>query len=147
MAGIGTGGYSGTPLPRKLGIRPGDRVALVHAPEHAEALLGALPHGARLSRRATGEPRVVLCFGTRARDLGRDLDRLRDGVRVDGAIWACWPKRASGVASDITEDVVRAMALDRGLVDVKVCAVDATWSGLCLMFRTADRAEVAARRA
>jgi hypothetical protein len=139
------GGYSGTPLARKLGIRPGARVGLSGAPPGAEALLGDLPEGARVTRRLAGPLDVVLLFTGRRADLARRLPRARAAMRDDGGLWVAWPKRASGVPTDLTEDVVREAGLDAGLVDNKVCAIDATWSGLRLVVRLRDRAS--ARRA
>ena len=132
---MSTVGYSGTPLPRKLGIKPGSRVAWVRAPEHFDALLGELPDGARVKARAAAPVDLVVCFATRRGQLERELPRLQRAIRPDGAVWAAWPKRSSGVATDITEDVIRDVALPMGLVDVKVCAIDETWSGLRLVIR------------
>ncbi len=136
-----TAGHSGTPLPTKLGIKPGHRVLIDRAPEGFESgLLVPLPDGVIVHRRAGGAAYdVVVVFrrdtaeytGHLARDLGR--------IPKDGAPWIAWPKRASGVVTDITEDVVRREALAIGVADVKVCAIDATWSGLKLVYRTRDR--------
>jgi hypothetical protein len=138
-------GYSGTPLPKKLGIAAGRRVLLVGAP--AGFVLEPLPDGVDLrrepggrARRAAGEPYdVVLAF---CRDRAILLDRfepLSRRLTPAGALWICWPKKSSGVATDLTENVVRDVGLDAGLVDVKVAAVDATWSGLRFVYRLADR--------
>ena len=132
-------GYSGTPLPRKLGIRPGARVVLSGAPPGAEALLDDLPDGVRLSRRLAGAADVIVLFADRRADLARRLPAAQAAMRPDGGLWVAWPKRASGVPTDITEDVVREMGLAAGLVDNKVCAIDATWSGLRLLVRVRDR--------
>ena len=133
-------GYSGTPLPRKLGIKPGHRVLLLRAPDRfAEATLGELPDGVRLARRAGGSADVIVAFHTRRAQLERDLSRLRALMEPAAGLWIAWPKRASGVETDITEDVVREIALPTGLVDNKVCAIDATWSGLRLVIRLRDR--------
>jgi hypothetical protein len=129
-------GYSGTPLPRKLGIQPGHRVLLLRAPEGFEdGVLGPLPDGVRVGRTARGAADVVVAFVTRRQQLERGLDRWRSLMQPAAGLWIAWPKRASGVATDMTEDVVRAVALPTGLVDNKVCAVDATWSGLRLVIR------------
>jgi hypothetical protein len=128
-------GYSGTPLPKKLGIGPGDTVALVGAPDGIDEVLGDLPAGVVVRRRAGGQADVVVCFATRRTELDRRLDAHVRMVAPDGTVWAAWPKKASGVATDITEDVVREVAFPRGLVDVKVCAIDDTWSGLKLVIR------------
>ena len=100
-------GYSGTPLPRKLGIRAGARVVLSGAPPSAEALLGELPDGVRLSRRLTGAVDVIVLFAERRADLARRLPGAQAAMRADGGLWVAWPKRASGVPTDITEDVIR----------------------------------------
>lgn len=128
-------GYSGTPLARKLGYRPGMRVAHVGAPEGFAGLLGELPDGVRVLARPAAGMDLVVVFVTARQDLERRVARLRDAVAPAGALWVAWPKRASGVATDLTEDVVRDVALPIGLVDVKVCAIDATWSGLKLVVR------------
>ncbi|MEA2257136.1 MAG: hypothetical protein QOG35_3181 [Solirubrobacteraceae bacterium] len=125
---------SGTPLPQKLGLKPGMVVAFLDAPDHLDALLGDLD-GVTVRRRLRGRVDGVLCFVTARRDLERRAARLREAVAPDGMVWACWPKRASKVATDVTEDVVREVLLPTGLVDVKVAAIDETWSGLKLVVR------------
>ena len=132
-------GYSATPLPKKLGIKEGHRVALVSAPGHAEQLLGELPAGVTLLRQARAPLDVILLFVTERRVLTRRLPELAAGLDRAGGLWICWPKRASGVVTDVTEDVVRDTALALGLVDNKVCAVDGTWSGLRIVYRLKDR--------
>ena len=131
-------GYSGTPLPRKLGIAAGHRVLVEGAPTGFD--LVPLPPDVVVHRRAGSGPYdVVLTFcGTQAR-LDDRFDALVARLAPAGGLWVAWPKKASGVASDLTEDVVRAVALHAGLVDVKVCAVDATWSGLKIVRRLKDR--------
>lgn len=128
-------GYSGTPLVRKLGVKEGMRVAWLDAPADFEALLDPLPDGLRVRASARGKLDLAVLFATRRAVLARRLPGLREAIRPDGMVWAAWPKKASGVATDITEDVVREIALPLGLVDVKVCAIDATWSGLKLVIR------------
>ena len=130
-----TAGYSGTPLSQKLGIKAGARAAWVRAPEGFAELLGELPDGVTIKARATAPVDVVVCFVTRRSQLERELPRLRELIRPAGAVWAAWPKRASGLPTDITEDTIRDVALPIGLVDVKVCAIDETWSGLRLVIR------------
>jgi hypothetical protein len=130
-----TAGYSGTPLARKLGLRPGSTVAWVGAPEGFEALLGDLPDGVTVRRRLRGPLELVVCFVTARRELERRLPALRAALAPAGMLWVAWPKRSSGVETDMTEDVVRDVALPTGLVDTKVCAIDATWSGLRLVVR------------
>ena len=128
-------GYSGTPLASKLGLKEGMKVAWLSAPDDFPALVGELPRGVRVVSRATGSLDLVVAFATRRSALARRLPTLREAIRPDGATWAAWPKRSSGVPTDITEDVVRDVALPLGLVDIKVCAIDETWSGLKLVIR------------
>ncbi|MFN8124369.1 MAG: DUF3052 domain-containing protein [Thermoleophilia bacterium] len=132
-------GYSGTPLWKKLGIREGARVALLGAPEGAEALLEPLPDGVRLLRRVAPGLDVAVLFTDSAARLERRMPAVRAAMTPAGGLWVAWPKRSSGVPTDVTEDVVRDMGLAAGLVDNKVCAIDATWSGLRLVTRLADR--------
>jgi hypothetical protein len=132
-------GYSGTPLPRKLGIAEGDRVAFPHEPEGFRAVLGGLPESVAVRARARGPLDVIVAFFTRRAELERSLDRLIANLDPAGGLWIAWPKRSSGVDTDITEDVVRDEGVARGLVDNKVCAIDETWSGLRLVFRLRDR--------
>jgi hypothetical protein len=128
-------GYSGTPLVRKLGFKPGMRAHYAAAPDGFAALVGELPDGVRvLARPSAGLDLVVLFVRSRA-EFERRLGPLHAKLLQDGMIWVAWPKRASNVATDMTEDVVRDVALPRGLVDVKVCAIDATWSALKLVIR------------
>jgi hypothetical protein len=134
---MSTAGYSGTPLPRKLGIKPGHRVALLGAPDGFE--LGELPDGVQLKRRAGGKADVILAFHTRRAELERRLPALRALMEPAAGLWIAWPKRASKLDTDITEDVVREIALPTGLVDNKVCAIDETWSGLRLVIRLEHR--------
>jgi hypothetical protein len=137
-------GYSGTPLPRKLGFKPGMRVHFHAAPPELPALLGELPDGVKVLTRPATAMDLVLLFVTERRELERRLATLQERLAPAGMLWICWPKRASGVPTDITEDVVREVALPRGLVDVKVCAIDETWSGLKLVIRKELRAGAAA---
>ncbi|HVF04118.1 MAG TPA: DUF3052 domain-containing protein [Frankiaceae bacterium] len=134
-----TAGYSGTPLATKLGIKPASDVRLVAAPESFEALLEPLPEGARVRRRGPLRADVVVFFATARGELARRVAGLGRAVFPAGGLWVVWPKRASGVATDVTEDVVREVALPLGLVDNKVCAVDETWSGLRLVWRKERR--------
>jgi hypothetical protein len=122
-------GYSGTPLPKKLGIKTGATVVLVGAPDDFEATLGPLPEAVTLRRRARGPCNLLLWFVTERKDLERHITRMAD-LAGAGGMWICWPKKASGQKSDLTDNVVREVGLAAGLVDFKVCAVDATWSGL-----------------
>lgn len=134
-------GYSGTPLPKKLGLKDGQVAAFVALPESLEALAGAAAFGS-VERRAEwtgfGTPArfdVIHAFTARRADLEAGLAGMTAALRPAGAIWVSWPKKAAKVETDVTEDVVRLVALPLGLVDVKVCAVDATWSGLKLVIR------------
>jgi hypothetical protein len=134
-------GYSGTPLPRKLGIRPGQRVLLLGAPADFEAgTLGELPDGVRVARQARGSADVIVAFFTERAALVRRMPVLRSRMEPAAGLWIAWPKRASGVATDVTENVVRDLALTTDLVDNKVCAIDETWSGLRLVIRLSARA-------
>ena len=132
-------GYSQTPLPRKLGIKEGSTVAFRSAPDDFGQALGELPPGVTIKGRVAGPVDVVVAFFVRRSELERRLPALTRAIHPDGGLWIGWPKRASGVATDITEDVVRELGLAGGVVDNKVCAIDETWSGLRLVFRLADR--------
>jgi hypothetical protein len=132
-------GYSGTPLPRKLGIKEGNTVALLNAPAGFDAILGQLPDGVTVRSQARGHLDVALCFVRRRADLERRFESLKRAIFPAGGLWIAWPKRTSAVATDLTEDVVREVALAGGLVDNKVCAIDETWSGLRLVYRLQDR--------
>jgi hypothetical protein len=129
-------GYSGTPLPRKLGIGPGDELALVGAPDGFDALLGPL-RDVVVHTGLADEARydVIVAFVTWRAELEDLLDRLRARMAPACGLWIAWPKKAAKVPTDMTEDVVREIALPTGLVDNKVCAIDHTWSGLRLVIR------------
>ncbi len=130
--------YSGTPLVPKLGIRAEDRIALVNDPGHARELLAPLPPGVEV--RPGLEPAEIVLFFTTGRDrLAASIRDLGEAIFPSGACWVAWPKRSSRVPTDVTEDVVREIALPLGLVDTKVCAVDKTWSGLRLVWRKERR--------
>lgn len=133
-------GYSGTPLPRKLGIGPGKRVAFVAAPEGFRQTLGELPEDVTVRPRARGPLDVIVFFTVSRADLERRIAVLQRALDPAGSLWVAWPKRASKVETDMTEDVVREVALPRGVVDTKVAAIDDTWSGLRLVVRVANRA-------
>ena len=133
-------GYSGTPLPQKLGIKPGARLAVVRAPEGFEGALDPLPEGVRLRTQARGAQDIVLFFATRRAELERRFDSLARTVAPAGGLWIAWPKRTACVATDLREGIVRDLGLAHGLVDNKVCAVDETWSGLRFVFRLIDSA-------
>ena len=126
-------GYSGTPLVRKLGIKPEARLAVLDAP--TGFAIPDLPAGVDPRSAARGVFDVIVSFHTSRASLAQRLPTLMRALHVDGGLWIAWPKRASGVPTDISEDVVREVALPTGLVDVKVCASDDVWSGLRLCLR------------
>ena len=128
-------GYSGTPLARKLGIGEGDRVALIAEPDDFRTLLEPLPEAVEFRTSLRGRADVVVLFVTARRALEARIESAGRTVFPAGGVWVAWPKRASGVATDMTEDVVRDVALPLGLVDNKVCAIDDTWSGLRVVWR------------
>ena len=132
-------GYSGTPLAKKLGIKPGTAVCTINSPANYRDLLAPLPADVTFSTNVTPGAGLVHLFALARTDLVAALERIRPLLATDGMIWVSWPKKASNVPTDITEDTIRAVALPMGLVDVKVCAVDATWSGLKLVIRKALR--------
>jgi Protein of unknown function (DUF3052) len=132
-------GYSGTPLAKKLGLRAGTRLFLHAPPENYQQLVAPLPEGVRIVRRMDAGTDIAHLFASRRAKLRAALERARRAMREDAVIWVSWPKKASGVTTDISEDVVRELALPSGLVDIKVCAVDETWSGLKLMLRRSAR--------
>ncbi|MBS0378211.1 MAG: DUF3052 family protein [Proteobacteria bacterium] len=139
-------GYSGTPLAAKLGIRAGRRVYVSRAPEDYAALLAPLPPDVRFVRRIDARTDLVHLFDTQDARLAASLARAPAAMRADAVIWVSWPKKSSGLPTEVTEDEVRRVALPLGLVDVKVCAVDATWSALKLVICTERRAAHAASR-
>jgi hypothetical protein len=133
-------GYSGTPLVRKLGIKPATRLALIGAPDAFDATLGELPEDVTVRRRVGRPPvDVIVAFHSRRSELERRLPALGAALDPAGGLWIAWPKRASGVPTDVTEGVVRELGLAAGLVDNKVCAIDHVWSGLRLVYRLRDR--------
>jgi hypothetical protein len=132
-------GYSGTPLAKKLGVPEGAILCLLDAPRTYRELLSPLPAAVRFASQPDKQTDVVHLFVTARSDLARQLRRLLTVLRPDAALWVSWPKKASRVSTDVTEDVIREEALPLGLVDVKVCAVDETWSGLKLVVRKAKR--------
>lgn len=134
-------GYSGTPLARKLGIKAGARVLADGAPADFVEALRPLPEGVRVLQRAAGPLDVVVLFAADRARLQRRFRALMSRLRANGGLWVAWPKRSSGVMTDLSDGVVRAHGLDAGLVDNKVCAIDDTWSALRFVVRVADRAE------
>jgi hypothetical protein len=135
-------GYSGTPLAGKLGIREGVTLVLLYAPENLEL---ELPSGVVVRHQARGRADVAVAFFTEARKLEQRMDSLASMIFPSGGLWVAWPKKASGLETDITDGAVRNAALPRGLVDNKVCAVDATWSALRLVWRLENRSPVSRR--
>ena len=129
-------GYSGTPLPKKLGIASGSTVALVGAPD---GVIDGLPDDVTVKRRARGKADVVVAFFTERRELERRIEALGRMIFPAGGLWVAWPKRASGLVTTMDENVVRAVALPLGLVDNKVCAIDETWTGLRVVWRRERR--------
>ena len=132
-------GYSKTPLAQKLGIKPGTKVITLGAPSGYRKWLAPLPDGVAFTDKAMPSARFVHLFVTERRKLASELKRLRKLLDDAGILWISWPKKSSGVTTDITEDVVREVCLPLGFVDVKVCAVTETWSGLKLMIRRENR--------
>jgi hypothetical protein len=128
---------TGTPLPGKLGIKPGHRVLLLSAPDGFA--LGELPDDVRIVRRLGGKADVIVSFHTDRAGLARRMPKLREAMEPAAGLWIAWPKRASKLPTDLTEDVVRDLALANVLVDNKVAAIDETWSGLRLVIRLRDR--------
>lgn len=128
-------GYSGTPLAKKLGIKAGTRLLLRDAPADYARMLEPMPEAVSFAVRAAADVDIAHVFVTRKADLKRHLEALRAALREDATVWVSWPKKAARVATDITEDVIRDVALPMGWVDIKVCAVDAVWSGLKLVVR------------
>jgi hypothetical protein len=139
-------GYSGTPLARKLGIARGARVGVIDAPAGFEFGAGELDDGVSIRTTARGPLDVIVAFFDRRARLSRRMPALCAALDPAGGLWIAWPKRSSGVATDLDENVVREHGLHAGLVDNKVCAIDDVWSGLRLVYRLRDREAVAARR-
>jgi hypothetical protein len=140
-------GYSGTPLPKKLGLADGITVAWLDAPDHFVSLLDPMPADLTVRSSTRGRLDLVVCFVTRRTMLAKRLVTAGRAVYPTGLLWVAWPKRSSGVATDVTEDVVRELCLPMGLVDTKVCAIDETWSGLRLQWRTELRGHPTAAEA
>jgi Protein of unknown function (DUF3052) len=128
-------GYSGKPLAEKLGLKPGQWVCYVNQPGHFGDLLGEVPDGVKERSQLRGPLDLIVCFVTSRLELARRLPALQRALDSAGMLWISWPKRSSGVETDLTEDHIRAAALPMGLVDTKVCAIDETWSGLRLVIR------------
>ena len=134
-------GYSSTPLAKKLGIKEGSRIALVNAPKNFQSELGELPDGVEFITRPTKSLDIILLFVLTERVLAREFSRLAEKLVTNGMIWIAWPKKSSGVTTDLSFERVQRIGLDVGLVDVKICAIDDTWSGLKFVYRLKDRAK------
>ena len=134
-------GYSGTPLPQKLGIKENHRVAILGAPAGFDRTLGVLPAGAAVTTKLAGKTPldVVIVFVKKQGGLAKKIADVRPRMNPAAGLWIAWPKKSSGVATDMTEQVIRDVALPTGLVDNKVCAIDETWSGLRLVIRRENR--------
>jgi len=132
-------GYSGTPLTKKIGIKEGSRVALVNAPKDFQFEPKELPDNVEFIKGSAKSLDIILFFVTTERALAKDFSKLAARLTANGMIWIAWPKKSSGVATDLTFERVQRIGLDAGLVDVKICAVDDTWSGLKFVYRLKDR--------
>lgn len=132
-------GYSGTPLPKKLGLKPPLTLAAIDAPREYRIWLGALPDGVRIVSKVDKPLEAVHMFVTRRAVLKKKLSTFRKQLEQAGFVWVSWPKKSSNVETDITEDVIREIALPMGFVDIKVCAVSEVWSGLKLVIRKSQR--------
>lgn len=132
-----TSGYSGTPLAKKLGIKEGYKISLYHQPEYYFNLFTDFPENVKVINKTKVD--LIHYFAKEEKQLQKDITKLKDQIEQNGMIWISWPKKSSKVETDITEDVVRNIALKNGLVDIKVCAVDETWSGLKLVIPVKDR--------
>ena len=135
-------GTSGKPLVQKLGIKPGFCIFVDGLSAPYRDLVGELPDGVSIASTAKAPLDMVHFFAAEAKGLGTKLRSYRKAIAPDGMVWACWPKKASGVATDVTEALVRETALANGLVDIKICAVSDVWSGLKLVIPVKDRAKV-----
>ena len=126
-----TAGYSGTPLPKKLGIKEGSRIVLLGAPANFASVLGKLPHGVTTRSRASGEADVIVLFATKFSKLVKEFAKAMQLMPpTSGMLWVAWPKKAAKMDTDLDENIIRGHGLSLGVVDTKVCAIDETWSGL-----------------
>jgi hypothetical protein len=132
-------GYSGKPLAQKLGIKSGFRMAVVNAPEHYDQILTGLPENVAMTQQLDGPLDLVHFFTTERRELADRFLALKQAIAQNGMLWISWPKGASKIKTDLNENVIREIGLQNGLVDVKVAAIDETWSGLKFVYRTEDR--------
>jgi hypothetical protein len=134
-----TAGYSGTPLPTKLGIKAGHSIAYLNAPGDFDELMHPMPDDVTISTRATGTKDVIVLFATSEADLRKRFPAAKKALAYDGGLWFAYPKKASGVPTDLTFENAQRMGLDAGLVDNKSCAIDEVWSGLRFVYRLKDR--------
>jgi len=132
-------GYSGTPLPKKLGIKENQRIALINAPSGFQNELGEIPENTTVVNRLTAPLDLVLCFVDRETKLAKQFPSLAKKLSTNGMLWIAWPKKGSGVPTDLVFDTVQRIGLNCGLVDVKICAVNDVWSGLKFVIRLRDR--------
>jgi hypothetical protein len=132
-------GYSGTPLPRKLGVKEDQKIALINAPLNFERELGVIPANTKLVKRLVAPLDLVLFFVDREKTLSKQFPELAKKLSTNGMIWIAWPKKSSGVQTDLIFERVQRIGLDCGLVDVKICAIDDIWSGLKFVIRLKDR--------
>ena len=132
-------GYSGTPLAKKIGLKEGSRVALVNAPKDFQFEPKELPDDVEFIKGSAKSLDIILFFVTTEGALAKDFAKLAARLTANGMIWIAWPKKSSGVATDLTFDRVQKIGLDSGLVDIKICAIDDTWSGLKFVYRLKDR--------
>jgi hypothetical protein len=134
-----TTGYSGTPLAKKLGIKTGYHIRLVNMPSHYFSLFKDMPENVIVCQEKKTRKNLIHYFALQAQDLQKDMPSLKNEIEPNGVIWISWPKKASKTPTDISEDLIRELALRNGLVDIKVCAIDQTWSGLKLVIPLKDR--------
>src|SRR5262245_59366576 len=135
-------GYSGTPLPKKLGIKESFRIGLVYSPKSFVPMLGDLPSNAQILTSLKAPLDLVVLFLDRETTLAKRFPLVAEKLSANGMIWVAWPKKSSGVKTDLTFDNVQRIGLDCGLVDVKICAIDDTWSGLKFVYRVKDRKRI-----
>jgi hypothetical protein len=132
-------GYSGTPLPKKLGVKENQRIGLINNPGDSASLLGDLPANTHVVSKLTAPLDLVLLFVKTERELAKRFPSIARKIAANGMIWVAWPKKSSGVPTDLSFERVQRIGLDSGLVDVKICAVDEVWSGLKFVIRLKDR--------
>jgi len=132
-------GYSGTPLAKKLGIKDGFKIAIMNEPDHYFSLFEDMPPDVDIVHNLKTKLDVIHYFVKEEKQLAEEIQTLKSSIQQNGMIWISWPKKSSKLPTDITEDVIRAIALNNGLVDIKVCAIDSVWSGLKLVIPVKDR--------